>query len=221
MDIPAGLLPGHYLWFAALLHALLLVLAAGTAPWSKLRDSEALHVYLGAIVAVMVLWMLRGGIQPGLDYHLLGATALCLMFEWQFALFAVSTVLAAATWHGAAGWEAFGVNALVTGAVPVIMTRLLLYFAQRRLPHNFFVYVFINAFLAGALAILLAGLCSAGIQQLAGAHSAAELINNFLMILPLLMFGEAFLNGAALSLVVAYRPGWVATFHDRWYLQGK
>lgn len=149
MDIPAGLLPGHYLWFAVLLHALLLVLAAGTAPWSKLRDSEALHGYTGAIVAVMVLWMLRGGIQPGLDYHLPGATALCLMFEWQFALFAASTVLAAATWHGAAGWEAFGVNALVTGAVSVIMARLL-YFAQRRLPHNFFVYVFINAFLAGA-----------------------------------------------------------------------
>ena len=43
----------------------------------------------------------------------------------------------------------------------------------------------------------------------------------FLLILPMLMFGEGFLNGAAMSLVVAYRPQWVATFHDRWYLQGK
>jgi uncharacterized membrane protein len=221
MDIPAGLLPGSYLWFSAISCLLLLALAAWTAPWSKIVDNEALHVYLGAIVLLIVLWILRGGIQPGLDYHLLGVTALCLMFEWQFALFAVSTVLAAVTWHGSAGWEAFGVNALVTGAVPIAATRLLLYYAQRRLPHNYFIYVFINAFLAGALSVLLAGLCSAGIQQLAGAHPARDLINNFLMILPMLMFGEAFLNGAAMSLVVAYRPGWVATFHDRWYLQGK
>jgi len=37
----------------------------------------------------------------------------------------------------------------------------------------------------------------------------------------MLMFGEAFLNGAVITLAVAYKPQWVATFHDRWYLQGK
>jgi len=221
MDIPAGLLPGSYLWFSAFLYLLLLLLAAGTAPWSKIVDSEALHVYLGAIVLLIVVWILRGGIQPGLDYHLLGVTALCLMFEWQFALLAVSAILVAVTWHGSAGWEAFAVNALVTGAVPITLTRLFLYFVQRTLPHNFFIYIYLNAFLAGALSILLAGLVSAFIQQLAGVHPARDLVNNFLVILPMLMFGEGFLNGAAMSLVVAYRPGWVATFHDRWYLQGK
>ena len=35
------------------------------------------------------------------------------------------------------------------------------------------------------------------------------------------MFGEAFLNGLAMILLVAYKPRWVATFHDHWYLQGK
>ena len=43
----------------------------------------------------------------------------------------------------------------------------------------------------------------------------------YLQILPMLMFGEAFLNGAGITLAVAYKPQWVATFHDRWYLQGK
>lgn len=41
------------------------------------------------------------------------------------------------------------------------------------------------------------------------------------LIFPMLMFGEAFLNGAVITLTVAYKPQWVATFHDRWYLQGK
>ena len=116
---------------------------------------------------------------------------------------------------------AFAVNALAMGAVPVLFTRAFLYACQRWLPHNFFIYVFVNAFLAGALSILLAGLASALIQQSAGVHPPESIGANFLMILPMLMFGEGFLNGAAMSLVVAYKPQWVATFHDRWYLQGK
>jgi uncharacterized membrane protein len=221
MDIPAALLPHSHLWLAAFLYLPLLILALLSAPWSKIADNEASHVYFGAIVTLIVLWLLRGGIQPGLDYHLLGVTSLVLMFEWQFALMAVSLVLAFSTWAGPAGWQAFAVNALIMGAIPVLFTRSFLYVCQRWLPHNFFIYVFINAFLAGALSILLAGLATALIQQWAGIHPQDSISNNFLMILPMLMFGEGFLNGAAMSLVVAYKPQWVATFHDRWYLQGK
>jgi uncharacterized membrane protein len=75
--------------------------------------------------------------------------------------------------------------------------------------------------LPGSLSMLMAGLASAFIQQLAGVHPADTMGNNFLLILPMLMFGEAFLNGAVITLAVAYKPQWVATFHDRWYLQGK
>ena len=221
MDIPAGLLPGTYLWSAAAIYVLFLLLAVMTAPWSRVVGNEASHVYFGAIFALILLWLLHGGIQRGLDYHLLGMTLLCLMFEWQFALFAVSIVLAVTTWQGLAGWEAFGVNALAMGVVPILFTRTFLYVCQRKLPHNFFVYIFVNAFLAGALSMLMAGLSSAFIQHLAGVHPADTIGNNFLQILPMLMFGEAFLNGAAITPAVAYKPQWVATFHDRWYLQGK
>ena len=86
MDIPAGLLPDSYLWSAAAIYVLLLCLALVTAPWSKIVGNEASHVYFGAIFMLILLWLLRGGIQPGLDYHLLGVTLLCLMFEWQFSL---------------------------------------------------------------------------------------------------------------------------------------
>ena len=44
---------------------------------------------------------------------------------------------------------------------------------------------------------------------------------SYLQVVPLLMFGEAFLNGMLMILLVAYKPGWVATFHDHWYLDGK
>lgn len=221
MDIPAGLLPIVWHWCAALLYMLLLLLALTSAPWRKILDSEASHVFFGAIVLVIVLWILRGGIQPGLSYHLLGMTSLCLMFEWQFALFAASLVVAFTSWLGDTGWQSFGINALLMGALPILCTRGLLYICQHRLPHNFFIYIFINSFLAAALSMLLVCLGSATLQQLSGANQPDTINDNFLLILPMLMFGEGFINGIIMSLVVAYKPRWVATFHDSWYLKGK
>ena len=221
MDIPASLLPDLYLWSSGLLCVLLMFTALLTAPWSKIRDNEAQHIFLGTIVMLSLLWVMRGGIQDGLSFHLLGMTLLCLMFEWQFALMAASLVVAIATSQGPAGWEAFGVNLLLMGALPILFTRLFLYLCQRRLPHNYFVYVFLNAFLAGGLSILLAGAASAGLQYAAGVQPAGSIVRNFLQILPLLMFGEAFINGGTMTLIVAYRPQWVATFHDNWYVKGK
>jgi len=216
MDIPANLMPAAWLWLAALVYTALLLTALLTAPWSKLTDNEGSNVYFGAIACTALIWILRAGIEPGYNYHLLGMTALCLMFEWQFALLAASLVLVITTWQGPAAWEAFALNALVMGALPVLFTRVLLYVSQHWLAHNFFIYIFLNAFFAGALAMLMCGLAAAGVLALAGSTDGS-----YLQLVPLLMFGEAFLNGLTMILLVAYKPHWVATFHDHWYLQGK
>jgi uncharacterized membrane protein len=221
MDIPADLLPDAYLWVSGLLYMILIVGALVTAPWSKIVDSEAQHIFLGTVVALSLLWVMRGGIQQGLNFHLLGMTLMCLMFEWQFALIAASVVVAVTTAMSSLGWGVFGLNALLMGALPVFFTRVCLYFSQRWLPHNFYIYVFVNAFLVGGLSILLVGVVSAWLQYLSDVHPAGTIYRNFVQILPLLMFGEGFVNGGAMSLVVAYRPQWVATFHDHWYLKGK
>ena len=220
MDIPSGLLPASHLWTANLVYAALLASALLRAPWAKLRDNEASHVYFAAVAVVAILWTMRAGIEPGLNYHLLGVTALYLMFEWPFALLAVSLTLLITTWQGPAGWEALGVNGLIMGVLPMLATRLLLAVSQRWLPPNFFIYIFVNSFLGGALALLLCGLAATLVHGL-GTGRSADPANDYLLYLPMLMFGEAFLNGMVMTLLVAYRPRWVATFHDRWYLDGK
>ena len=217
MDIPANLLPDSSLWIAAVVYVALLVTAGLTAPWDKLLDKEGSNIYFGAVAFIAVVWVLRAGIEPGHNYHLLGATALCLMFGWQFALLAVSLVLVITTWQGPAGWETFAINALVMGAVPVLFTWTMLYACQRWLPHNFFIYIFINAFLTGALSMLLCGYAASAVLAMADDMPASS----YLQVIPLLMFGEAFLNGMLMILLVAYKPRWVATFHDHWYLDGK
>ena len=219
MDIHASSIPQTWLWVAAVLYFLLMLVAAVSAPWSKIRDNEAQHVFLGIVVGLCLLWAMRGGLQPGLGFHLLGMTLMCLMFEWQFALLGASALVAVMTALGRddlmPGDIAPGVDGQLAGE------RVCLYACQRRLPHNFFIYVLINAFLVGAFSILLAGAASAAVQYLGGVYPGPTIYQNFLQILPLLMFGEGFINGGAMALVVAYRPRWVATFHDGWYLQGK
>lgn len=217
MDIPADFLPVTSLWIAALVYVILLATAALTAPWEKILDKEGSNIFFGAVAFIAVVWILRAGVEPGHNYHLLGATALCLMFGWQFALFAVSLVLLITTWQGPAGWEAFAINALVMGAIPVLFTRFMLYACQHRLPHNFFIYIFINAFLTGALSMLLCGYAASVVLAMADNMPGSD----YLQVIPLLMFGEAFLNGMLMVLLVAYKPRWVSTFHDRWYLDGK
>lgn len=221
MDIPADLLPDGYLWAGGVFYLLLIIAALVTAPWSKVRDSEAQHVYLGVVVALSLLWLMRADFPQGMSLHLLGMTSLCLMFEWQFAMIAASVVVAVATLQGPAGWEAFGLNSLLMGALPVLFTRICLYFSQRQLPHNYFVYVFVNAFLAGAVSVLLVVSASTLLRLAAGAGADHPSAWNLLAISPLLMFGEAFINGGTMTLVVAYRPRWIATFHDSWYLKDK
>ena len=56
-------------------------------------------------------------------------------------------------------------------------------------------------------------------DQLAGAARDAAM--GYVVSAPLMVFGEAFLTGGALALMVVYRPQWVASFEDaRWLKPG-
>jgi len=70
-------------------------------------------------------------------------------------------------------------------------------------------------------ALVYAVLLMAALLALASARPAGNPGGDYLQVIPLLMFGEAFLNGMVMTLLIAYKPRWVATFHDEWYLDGK
>ena len=122
MNVPDGLLLPDWLWFGHGLYGLLLLAAVLRAPWKKLLDSSQLNVYLGTCVGLMVLWTIKAGITPGLNFHILGATLLTLMFGWPLAIVAGGVVLMAVTIDGMSGWQAFSVNALLMTGLPVGVT---------------------------------------------------------------------------------------------------
>ncbi len=221
MNLPDHLLPGAWYWGGHALFALALGWALITAPWRRLRDNAQQHVWFGACVFLMVLWSIKTGIRPGLNFHLLGTTAATLMFGPQLALVAVAVVLAAVTLAGGAGWETFSLNGLVMGAAPVAFSYGLFRLVDARLPNNFFVYVFANAFLGGALAMMFTGLVSTALLFLSEIYSLTYLKAHYLPYFILMSWSEAITSGAALTLMVVYRPEWVATFDDNRYIRNK
>ena len=198
MTIDGALFGPTALWAMNLLFALGLFGAVRMAPWGKLRDPEQLHVFLGTVVALLLLWHMGAQVQPGLSFHLLGVTL-----------------------NGGGGWDGFALNALVGGVVPITLTQVLLILIRWYLPKQFFIYVLVNGFLTAGFVGAVTGYLAAGLLVASGAYSFAELDQTLLPFFPLMFLPEAILNGWLLAVLVAFKPQWVYSFSDEQYLHGK
>ncbi len=221
MNLTGALLPAAWHWTALTAFSALLLFAIRAAPWRALQDPSRLNAWLGSIVFLLVLWMIRAGIQPGLGFHLLGATVSTLMFGPWLALVAMSLVVAGAALAGSIDPWTIPANVLVMAAVPIAVSVALLRATQRWLPGHFFIYIFGVAFLGGALAMLSTGVAASGLLFAAGAYPFETLRSDYLPWYLLMSWAEAFTTGGAMTLLVVYRPQWVATFDDARYIVGK
>jgi uncharacterized membrane protein len=217
MDPPPGL---PFAWLAAawVVLAALLGWAVRRAPWARLAANEQSHVFLGAIVLTALLWTVSGRVGPLIHFHLLGAAMLCLMFGGPLALIAISIAAAGATLAGPGEWAALGARALIAGALPVAISHLVLRVAEAGLPANFFVYVFVVAFLGGALSMIGAGIATVTAIAL-GLPAGVSAGDDWVAMVLMLAFGEATLTGMLATLFVVYKPAWMATFSDERYLR--
>lgn len=218
MNFPDGLFASTWEIGAFVVLGLVWMWCLRTAPWRRLADSGQLNVWLGVVVVLTLLWSMKAGVKPGLNLHLLGATAFTLMFGRQLAIVGFSIVMAAVTFNGAAGWEAYALSVLVTAVFPCFAADLLLKIVVRYLPPNFFCYIFCAAFFGAAVAVVSTGLLSTIVLWLAGVYSAEMLFEDYFPYFALIGFAEAWLNGAAITLMVVYYPSWVGSFDDRRYL---
>lgn len=221
MNLTETVLPAWVLWTSAAILLLLLGRVVLRAPWQRLNEGQFIHVFLGSSVGLLLVWTLKAGVDPGLSFHLLGATLFALMFGWELAVVALTLVTLGTTLNMGHGWAVLPVNVLVEGVVPALATTLVLRASERWLPHNLFVYIFVNGFFGAGLAVLASSLVAAGLLAVTDAYSVRHLQSGYLAFVPLLMFSEAWLTGMIVAILVTYRPEWIQTFDDRVYLQGK
>jgi uncharacterized membrane protein len=214
MNLPDGLIDGHWTVLGWCLFAMAASLAVRRAPWQVLADSRRLNAFLAMIVGLILLWHLKAGIKPGLVLHLLGATVFTLCFGWALAFVGLCVVLAGVTLNGAAGFEAFAVNALLMAGVGVAASHCLHRLVDRVLPRQLFVYIFCKGFFASALAVMAVGVLSSVLLVLAGAYDSEYLASEYLPYFVLLGFSEAWLSGMLSTLFAVYRPELLADFED-------
>lgn len=221
MNIAADILPWPLIWLSwGVLFACLSVILP-RAPWNLLRHNGLESVWVGGVGCVGLAWSMQAGIHPGLELHLLGVTALTLVFGPCLAIAGGILSLAGVTALGLYDWPAFAVNGLLLAILPVLVSVLVGRLVFRLLPHNLFIYVFLTGFFGAMAAMAVVITISAALLLAIGAYPMAIVSRDYLAMMPLMMFPEGFITGMLITMLVVYRPSWVRTFDDRDYIIGK
>jgi uncharacterized membrane protein len=220
MNLIAAPFANWLLLSSTLLSSLLILHAAVRTPWFALSQ-ERITGWFGASVFVLGFWQMKASIQPGLAFHLLGASALAMITGRDKALLGLAAVLAADTAYGHAEWRSFGLAWLIVAFIPVTLTQYLFAWAQRALPANYFIYIFVNCFAASMLSMWSVGLLTCALLTISGAYPLDFLMEEQLPYYFLMGWPEGFSTGIYMSLLVVWRPQWVSTFDDAFYLSRK
>ncbi|MDN4503384.1 energy-coupling factor ABC transporter permease [Alteromonadaceae bacterium BrNp21-10] len=207
---------------ALLLYTVLLVTVIRQLPLQQLlTNNHTQHMIFGCTASIFCLWVFRTGIYSGLDVHFLWLTALTLILGFQWAIFSSALALISITLSGGESWSMLGINGLLSCALPITVSYLCYSLSFHKLPRHFFVYIFVCSFLTGAVAIIAKMFALGGYYFFTDQYSWQIITDNYLILLTLLAFPEAMLNGMTMTLMVMYKPHWVFTFQDKFYINDK
>ena len=190
---------------------LTLTVAVWLRPWRALPPSGPPWPWWAMWAMLPLLWGLDRYTAMPLAQPLSGVALLTLMAGWPLAMLAL--VPAAAVVMVAGGLPvAEALHRLVwLGVVPGSLVLAIGAALRRWLPHHLFIYILGRGFFGTLLACVLAAWVALALQL--PSASADLYIARWLT-----AFGEAFLTGMVVSVLVAFRPEWLATYTDRLYL---
>jgi len=218
--IAADLLASTTQLIGGLFYLGLMLHAIWRAPWLELfSDSRRQHLLFGTVLALFLLWLVRRDFVSGLSFHFIGMTAVTLLLDWPLAMLAGLAAQVGLLLLGRQDLAALGVNGLLLVAIPVSITEGCALLVERAQPRNLFVYIFCSGFFPAALSALACLLAGFGVLWMDGRYEMPPWLLDYLGYLWLVMFPEAFINGAVVSGLVVYCPEWLETFNRSRYLQ--
>jgi uncharacterized membrane protein len=202
------------MWSELMLVLATLGLAAAVRPWRALQAEGPPWPWLAWLAVMPLFWGADRLAQIPLLQPLSGACLLALMAGWPLAMLALVPVAVLTAWMGDLGFAEGLSRLLWLGIVPASLAFGMGLLIRRCLPHHLFVYILGRGFLSSALATTLAGALALLAQGLPYGLSTEELlIGRWLS-----AWGDAVLTGMLVSIFVAFRPEWLATYSDRLYL---
>lgn len=197
--------------------ALLLMALPGLA---ALRGHAGrLHLVLGAAVGLALLWSINARVDPGVLVHVIGTPVVALVLGWRLALVATALAELGLVASGVVAPAAAPLGWLLSAALPAGISHGVAWLARFRLPRNPFVFIFVCGFFGAALALLGTWLGASALLAAAGQPLPSGAGASLWSFLPLVLFPEAFINGALTSMLIVYRPDWVRLYDERFYVR--
>jgi len=174
------------------------------------------HAWLGAIVAVALLWSLAVRSPAGPGFGLLGGALFALLFGRALAMLGLATAALLVTLLDGGGWIHLGMTIVLLALLPAWLATALQRRIERWLPHNVFVFIIGNGLfvtLATTAAISVLAMTLAVATQ-----APQHLLSDHLAYALLLAWGEALLSGMLFSALVIFAPRAVRTYDQDLYL---
>lgn len=205
-------------WFCALLIAVY-YLVLDRKVLHLLRQPLLQALFLGAALALSVLWQLKAQLPDLPAVHFLGITTVALLLGLRLTVLVIPLALLlpqlVAVLLGQAvtdystillHWTVLTLVALQSYGCYLLVTH--------KLPQHLFVAIFVSGFLNSLVsALTFVALLALGFFGVLGAGENSQ-ISEFLLVMPLLAMPEALLNGMALTLLLVYKPHWVAAYRQ-------
>lgn len=189
----------------------LAVLTARLFPWKGLAaEPRRLHVLALCAVSLMVLWSIRADVGGGLAIHMLGVTTVTLLAGPVRA--ALVTLIAQAVTSLLSGDPA-GImsNWVLVSVLPIGVTEAWRRLVYRLLPKDPFAFIFGSAFFGAGVATLAVVLVGAALVSVSTPYGQA-VGSHPVGIMLLMAFPEAFVNGAVVTMLVVFSPGWLVAY---------
>lgn len=219
MNISADLFGSGFIWLANGLAIAALVLALFFIHWRAIiEDARVQHVIGFCTVILMIAWSLRAGISDGLGIHFFLITAVHLLMGWQLAIWVAALAIIGTIVLGLESLEGFGVNMLVSVIVPLLTNYTVWRIHDRSSATHPFSFIFLVAFLGGAVSVLASGAVMSILLWSQGIYSFEQISNEFWVFIPLIAAPEATINGMIISILIFNHPEWVRLFDQDRYL---
>lgn len=188
---------------------------------SLLVDRELRQRFFIAATFIIGLWLLNANVMQGMHAHFLGLVSISMMFGWRLTSILVLPCSLFFSTFIIKQPAVFGAYSLIAMLLPIFLSYLFYIQSYKYLPKHLFIFIFFGGFFNAALMmashISLWSLWLWATQQ----YSWSVLVDNYLVLIPLLGFPEALLNGMAITLLVVYRPHWLYDYSDKQYLWRK
>lgn len=218
MNISADLFSSGLIWFTNALAISALILALFFIHWRAIiEDSRVQHIIGFCTIALMIAWPLRAGISDGLGIHFFLITAVHLLMGWQLAIWVAALAIIGTIILGQESPEGFGINMLVSVIVPLLTNYTVWRLHDRSNATHPFSFIFLVAFLGGAISVIASGLVMTLMLWTLGVYSFEQIANEFWVFIPLIAFPEATINGMIISILIFNHPQWVRLFDQNRY----